>query len=388
MVKNNKVIVSDRGRHRVLSGHKWIFRSDILEDNSNNSDIVFLFDKRKQFLGTALYSKNSQISLRVISENEIGDIEEYIQNSLVSSYKYRETLGLIGDCMRIVNSESDGLPGLIIDKYADTIVFQVLIHPMENLKNVLIKKIIDVLEPVQVFEKNDSGARKVEQLPEIVGTVYGKDRQNLYCSENHLTFYIDLVNSQKTSEFLDQKINRLIIGRKGFGRVLDLFCYHGWFGCNLRNYDELILVDTSSNALKIAEKNLIINQKKNFKLIELNVFDFLRELEKRGERFDTIILDPPSFIKNKKDIKRGYAGYKEINLRAMKILKKNGIMATFSCSYHMSDEEFQMMLRDAATDAKAEFIIKEYLRQSPDHKEILGFSESHYLKGFILEKIS
>ncbi len=388
MQKTNRIIVSDKGRERIISGHKWVFRSDIAEDKSDNSDIVLIFDKKRHLLGTALYSRDSQIALRLMSTDEITDVAKHIENSLDSAIRYRKSLNLTGDCMRIIHSEADNLPGLIIDKYSDTIVFQILTRPMENLKDIVIQKIVNTLNPVQVFEKNDSGTRDIEKLPKILQTVYGTKRDNLFCTENHLVFYADLINSQKTSEFLDQKINRFILGQRGSGRVLDLFCYHGWFGCNIRNYSELIIADSSREALRIAEINLKLNQKKNFSVKEINVFDFLRTLDKQNESFDTIILDPPGFIKSKKDLRSGYSGYKEINLRAMKILKRDGILATFSCSYYMSNEEFLNMLRDAAKDAKAEFIIETSLSQSPDHRELLGFPESHYLKGYLLRKVN
>lgn len=388
MQKKNKVIISDKGRERILSGHKWIFKSDILEDKSDNSDVVILYDKKRHILGTALYSRESQIALRLISNEEVDNIETHIENSILKAADYRKSLSLIGDCFRIIHSEADNLPGLIVDRYSDTVVFQILTRPMEHLKDIVIKKIKDIFNPVQIFEKNDTTTRQIEKLPNIVRTVYGKERDTLFCTENHLLFYIDLVESQKTSEFLDQKINRLIVGNKARGRVLDLFCYHGWFGCNLKEFESLTLVDSSQSALKIAQKNMILNNIREFQLCEENVFDLLREFDKKKERFDTIILDPPSFIKSKKDIKSGYAGYKEINLRAMKILNREGVLATFSCSYYMSDEEFLKMLRDAARDAKVEFTIEKYLTQSPDHREILGFPESHYLKGYLLRKVN
>ncbi len=387
MNQKNKVVISEKGKERILSGHKWIYRSDIIEPPSKESDVVFLYDRSRHFLGTALFSRDSQISLRIISRDEITDIARHIEDSLISALKYRNTLMLNGDCMRIVHSESDNLPGLIVDKYADTIVFQTLTRPMENLKDIIIKKIADILSPYQIFEKNDSSTRGIERLPEIVKTVYGGARENLFCTENHRIFYIDLINSQKTSEFLDQKINRSLVFRYAFGRVLDLFSYHSWFGCNIDNYDELVCVDSSEAAIEISKKNLEINNKYNYKTKVENVFDFLRDMDKRGEKVDTIVLDPPGFIKSKKDKSSGYAGYKEINLRAMRILKKGGVLATFSCSYYMSDEEFLRMIIDAAYDTRAEFIINEFLRQSPDHREILGFPESHYLKGYILTRI-
>ncbi|MCX7957768.1 MAG: class I SAM-dependent rRNA methyltransferase [Deltaproteobacteria bacterium] len=388
MQGKNRIIVSEKGKKRILSGHRWIFRSDITEDKSGGSDLVCIYDSRGHFLATALHSKDSQIALRTVSTEEVRNIDEHINISLLNACEYRKSLNLSGDCMRIVHSESDNLPGLIVDKYSDTIVFQILTRPMENLKDIIIRKIAEIMNPVQIFEKNDTTTRQIEKLPVIVKTVYGKERQIIFCSENHHMFLVNLVNSQKTGEFLDQKVNRYIVGQNGGGRVLDLFCYHGWFGCNIKNYDELILADSSEAALKIAEKNMILNQKKNYLIKEANVFDLLRELDKRGERFTTIILDPPGFIKSRKDIKNGYAGYKEINLRAMKILSQDGILATFSCSYYMSDEEFLNMLREAAQDAKTEFIVREYLRQAPDHRELLGFPESHYLKGFILQKVN
>lgn len=383
----NKVIISNRGRERILSGHRWVYSSDIVKMSDLQGELVYLYDQKRHFLGSALYSKDSQIALRLIDREEVSDIDHHIEKSLVKAKEYRDRLALSGDTFRIVHSESDNLPGLIIDKYADTIVFMTLTQPMESLKEIIIKKIVDIFKPTQIFEKNDSKTRTIEKLPLIVRTVYGKDLKDLFCTENHKIFFVDLVNSQKTSEYLDQKINRAIVGRYAKGRILDLFCYHSWFGCNVNDYDEIIAVDSSLMALQISEKNFELNNRKRFITLEKNVFDYLREMEKREERFDTIILDPPGFIKSNKDFESGYRGYKEINLRAMKILKRGGILATFSCSYYMSDEDFLNMLREAASDAHIEFVIKEYLRQSPDHKEILGFPESHYLKGYILEKV-
>ncbi|MGC8927454.1 MAG: class I SAM-dependent rRNA methyltransferase [Myxococcota bacterium] len=387
MQEKNRVIISNKGRDRILRGHRWVYSSEIIKMTEIKSDLVYIFDQKRHFIGSALYSKDSQIALRLIDRDEITDINAHIERSLLLAGEYRERLALSGDCLRIVHSESDNLPGLIVDKYADTIVFMTLTRPMENLKEIIVKKIAEIFNPLQIFEKNDSKTRAIERLPESVKTVHGKERKELFCTENHHIFFVDLYNSQKTSEYLDQKINRAVVGRYARGRVLDLFCYHSWFGCNINNYEEIISVDSSQIALEISERNKALNNKSRFHTVEANVFDYLRGLERRGERFDTIILDPPGFIRSSRDFESGYRGYKEINLRAMKILSKGGILATFSCSYYMSDEDFSRMIRDAATDAGVEFVIKEYLRQSPDHREILGFPESHYLKGFILEKI-
>jgi 23S rRNA (cytosine1962-C5)-methyltransferase len=383
----NRAIISEKGKKRIVGGHRWVFKSDITNYSEIESDLVYVFDSKNRFVGTALFSKDSQIALRFISFEEITDLEHYIESAIVEAQNFRDGLKLSGDCYRIVHSESDGLPGLIVDRYSDTIVFQTLTRPMENLKDVIIKKIRDVLNPLQIFEKNDTKTRNVEGLPLLSRTVYGTDRRGLFCTENHHIFYVDLVESQKTGEFLDQKINRAIVNRYSKGRVLDLFCYHGWFGCNIKDYEEIISVDTSEPALRIAERNFVLNNRSRYKLLPENVFDFLRTMESRGELFDTIILDPPGFIKSKSQFKQGYGGYKEINLRAMKILRKGGILATFSCSYYMNDEEFKKMVMDAAIDTKSEFVILEHLRQSPDHRELLLFPESHYLKGLLLRKV-
>jgi len=385
-MQNNSVIISDRGKKRILQGHKWVFKSDVIETTGIESNIVYVFDRKKKFFGTALYSADSQITLRLMSQREINDIDVYIEELLIAAKEFRSGLNLSGDCCRLVHSESDGLPGLIIDRYADTLVFQTLTRPMENLKEVIIDKSIEIFKPLQIFEKNDTKTRNIEHLPLAIRTVYGTDRTNLLCTENHRVFYIDLVESQKTGEFLDQKINRQIVGRYAKGRILDLFSYHGWFGCNIENYDEIISVDTSETALRISETNFSLNNRREYRFINENVFDLLRDMERRGEVFDTIILDPPGFIKNKRQFKEGYAGYKEINLRAMKLLRSGGILATFSCSYYMNDEEFRSMVVDAASDTRCEFVILEYLRQSPDHRELLGFPESHYLKGLLIKK--
>ncbi len=383
----NKAVVSDKGIKSIKQGHFWIYKSDIIDIKYNGVQPVYVYDTRRHFMGTAFYSPRSQIAMRILTENKIDDISNYIGEAIFKSLKYREELGLNGDCYRIIHSEADGLPGLIVDRYNDTIVFQTLTEPAEQCKEVIIKALIEIPQIKQIFEKNDTKTREIEGLPLIARTVYGEDRKYTISSENHRFFYVDFYESQKTSEFLDQKINRKKVGDIANGRVLDLFCYHSWFGCNLERYDSLVAVDSSSQALSISRINLAINGIRNFELVERNVFDLLKDYDRGNVEFDTIILDPPGFIKNRRHFSEGYRGYKEINLRAMKILNSGGILATFSCSYYMTDSEFIQMLREAAGDAKVEFEIVEYLRQSPDHRETLGFPESHYLKGYLLRKV-
>lgn len=383
----NKAVISDRAAKRVEEGHFWVYRSDIIDIKFNGTQPMYLYDRKRHFLGTALYSPRSQIALRICRRSEVDDITDYIRSAIFESVKYRDSLHLDGDCYRIVHSEADGLPGLVVDRYADTVVFQTLTEPMEGFKDIIVKNLSDLTQIRQIFEKNTTRSREIEGLPSIMRTVYGEDRGHTFCCENHRFFYVDFYDSQKTSEFLDQKINRRLVGEMAKGSVLDLFCYHSWFGCNLSGAEDIIAVDSSSQALNISRINFSLNGLYRFTLLEKNVFDLLREYDISRKRFDTIILDPPGFIKSRSHFSYGYNGYKEINLRAMKILNSGGILITFSCSYYMSDSEFLKMLREAASDARSDLETIKYLHQSPDHREVLGFPESHYLKGYILRKL-
>jgi 23S rRNA (cytosine1962-C5)-methyltransferase len=383
------VKVTARGAERWKQGHPWIYRSDVAEEPDKKPGIVPVTDRKGKFLGKALYSPSSEIRLRLLTRADEPIDATWWTKRIGDAAECRA--GISASAWRAVHAEGDGLPSLIIDKYGPYIVAQLLSAGLETARADVLTAIREVFGPEGILLRNDAGVRRHEGLPEEVVLAHGDVPKVVEVSEDGVRYLAAPWTGQKTGAFLDQRENRLLVTRhtKPGGRALDLFTYHGSFALHLaRQAKEVIAVDQSSEALARGAENARLNAINNIEWREANTFDLLRELEQRRERFDTIVLDPPAFAKTKANLERAVAGYKEINLRAMKILAEGGVLFTSSCSYHVSRDVFTAMLVDAAKDSGRRIQFLAATGAAGDHPELLNVPETGYLKGVLLRALA
>jgi 23S rRNA (cytosine1962-C5)-methyltransferase len=379
-------LVSDRGAARARSGHPWIYRSDIVEATGEAGDVVPVFDRRGNFLGRAFYNPRSEISLRIAERRDEPVDETWFQTRIEKALAYREKLDIDGDTYRLLHAEADGVPGLVVDRYGDYLVLQVGSAAVEKRLSWVSGALEELLAPTGVLMRGDSAARKREGLDTGVHVLSGEVPETVVVREGPIRYEAVLWRGQKTGGFLDQRENHLAAGRYASGWVLDVFCYAGGFALHAaRGAERVEAVDSSGPALDAARRNAELNGLENITFTRARAFDLLRERSDAGERYDTVILDPPAFAKTRRDLPRARRAYKEINLRAMKVLNPGGILITCSCSYHLSRELFEEMLRSAAADAGRTMRVGEWRGQAADHPEILTIPETRYLKCAILE---
>jgi 23S rRNA (cytosine1962-C5)-methyltransferase len=379
------VKVTARGAERWKQGHPWIYRSDVAEEPDKKPGIVPVTDRKGKFLGKALYSPSSEIRLRLLTRADEPVDATWWTKRIGDAAERRA--GISASAWRAVHAEGDGLPSLIIDKYGPYIVAQLLSAGLETARADVLTAIREVFGPEGILLRNDAGVRRHERLPDEVVLAHGDVPKVVEVSEDGVRYLAAPWTGQKTGAFLDQRENRLLVGRhtKPGGRALDLFTYHGSFALHLaRQAKEVVAVDQSTEALARGAENARLNAISNIAWREANTFDLLRELERRREQFDTIVLDPPAFAKTKANLERAVAGYKEINLRAMKILAPGGSLFTSSCSFHVSREVFTAMLADAARDSGRRMQIVASTGAAGDHPELLNVPETGYLKGVLL----
>jgi len=378
-----QVIINQHGVDRVFYGHPWIFRSDILNADPNAAgEVVEVASRQKRFLGQALFNPKSQITLRMITRKKERVDGAFWSARLTEAVRRR---GGSSDASRLVFSESDLLPGLIVDRYKDVVVFQTLTLGMDRLKELWIRLLEEQVHPSAIVERNDPPVRQKEGLPLSRGLVRGGISGELIVEEEGRFFSVDPVDGQKTGLFLDQRENRIAVKRYAGGRILDLFCYQGGFAVHLaEKAEQITAVDSSQPALDRTRRNLELNRIENVTLIQANVFDYLREMQDRAERFRMIILDPPPFAASRQGTESGMRGYKEINLRAMRLLQPDGILVTCSCSQNFSEGLFYEMLLDASHDAHREIQLLEKRGAAADHPVLLAFPESYYLQCWIM----
>ncbi|MEK6320200.1 MAG: class I SAM-dependent rRNA methyltransferase [Acidobacteriota bacterium] len=380
------VTISKRGAERVRARHCWIYRSDLAGHSSAQAgEVVRVVDANGRVLGCALFSSRSQITLRMVAFEDVDIDRDFWLLRLTSAERLREQVVRDTTAYRLVYGESDLLPSLIIDRYNDCFVVQTLSQGMEALKQMWIELLVERYSPRAIVERNEARVRDLEGLPRTTDVVYGSDPGETEIEESGIRLAVNLVEGQKTGAFLDQRENRLAARSYARGRALDAFTYQGAFALHLaREAEQVIAVDVSAPAIAAARRNAERNGASNIEFVEANVFDLLREMEQAGERFDVINLDPPAFAKNRGSIEAALRGYKEINLRAMKMLAPGGTLITSSCSYHMSEEAFLNVLGDAAADAGRNAQLIEKRTQSRDHPVVISMPETHYLKCMIL----
>jgi 23S rRNA (cytosine1962-C5)-methyltransferase len=382
----SEALLKPRGFSRLESGHPWIFKSDVEPVEAENGAIVDVVAKGR-FMGQAFYSEHSEITLRMLSRGALAD--SWLADRIEAAIDFREaTLGLRGAC-RLVHGESDGLPGLIVDRYGDALVLQILAAAMESRTPAVVDALVASLAPRGVLARNDIKVREREGLPRETRTLYGDVPASVEIQEGTVTLSVDLINGQKTGTFLDQSANHILFGRLARGRVLDAFCHDGGFGLQAAKNPatlEVVAVDISAEALVRAQSNAARNSL-TLKTLEANVFDFLTDEVAAGSRYDTIALDPPAFAKTKGARDAAWRGYKEINRRALQLLEPGGLLLTCSCSYHVSEEDFEAVVADAAADSGITAQIMERRSQSPDHPVRLGMPETRYLKALVIRKL-
>jgi 23S rRNA (cytosine1962-C5)-methyltransferase len=384
------VSVTAKGAARWRAGHPWIYRSDVAEEPKGEPGIVPVTDRRGKFLGQALYSPKSEIRLRLLSTRSEPIDAAWWRSRIAAAAARRE--GIPATAWRVVHAEGDGLPSLIVDRYGSSVVAQLLSAGLERVRDDVVAALVEALRPPPegILLRHDATIRRHEGLALEVVTAFGTVPETVEVSEHGVRYLAAPRGGQKTGAFLDQRENRALVGahtRPG-GRALDLFTYHGSFALHLaRRAREVTAVDGSADALARGQDNAALNGLANIVWREANAFDLLRELEREGEAYDTVVLDPPAFAKTKDNVPRALAAYKEINLRAMRLLTPGGILFTSSCSYHVNRHLFAAMLADAARDSGRSLQALAWVGAARDHPELLNVPETGYLKGALLQAI-
>ena len=383
------VTVTARGAKRVRNAHLWVYRSDVSSANEvEPGAIVRVVDQANNFVGQAFYSNTSEIALRFLTTRDETIDRVWWAKKLHECAERRASISHAANAYRLVYSEGDMLPSLIVDKYDDVLTLQTLSQGSDRLKAEIGELLVEQFQPRAIIERNDARVRRFEGLEPSIGVIHGEDPGEIEINQNGIRFVVSPLGGQKTGAFLDQRENYLAAARIAHGRALDCFTFNGGFALHLaRSCDHVIGIDISDDAIAGAQQNARINEWSNVEFRALNVFDALRDFESTAERFDTIILDPPAFAKNRASVKSAARGYKEINLRALKLLNVNGVLVTCSCSYHMQEEMFLEIIREAALDAHRRVQIVEVRGQSSDHPVLMGVPETHYLKCVIARVI-
>ncbi len=382
------VVISARGEERVRSGHPWIYRSDVVDVHAGGGDIVEVIGPRRRRIGSALFSDQSQISLRVLTVGENVADESLFRTRIEAAIRVRESLGLDASAYRVVHGEADLLPSLIVDRYGDYLAVQALSQGTDRLLPALTSMLVDLLKPAGILARNDPKVRALEGLEQSIAVLHGDVPESVMVREGPIEYDVDMRKGQKTGLFLDQRENREAAERYAHGRLLDCFSYTGGFALRLaRKCPEAEALDISADAVERVRANAIRNGVPHLQAREVNVFDELRRLERSGARYDTIVLDPPAFAKNKASIPNAMAGYKEINLRAMRLLNPGGYLITCSCSYNVNEEMFAEVIHQASIDSHTPVAIVEKRIQGRDHPVLVGVPETYYLKCFILRRV-
>ena len=383
----NTVRVTPRGAERWVRGHPWIYRSELL-DKPDMPGLVRVQDRRGRFLGQALYSPSSEIRLRLLERSDQSVDAEWWRERLSESAARRQ--GIDATAYRVVHGEGDALPSLVVDRYDRWLVVQILSAGLETMRGIIVSALCDVLEPEGILLRNDAPVRGREGLSLETSLAHGSVPPTIQVREGPVQYLAAPWDGQKTGAFLDQRPNRLIAGElvpQG-GRALDCFAYHGSFALHLaRHAGHVLAIDASSEALARGAANASLNGFKTIEWRVADVFETLRELERSRERFDSIVLDPPAFAKSKASVSSALRGYREINLRAMRLLNPRGALITASCSFHVRLPQFLGMLAEAAGDSGRRIIVERVLGQGEDHPEVLTIPETGYLKGAVLRAV-
>jgi 23S rRNA (cytosine1962-C5)-methyltransferase len=389
----SQIAINSRAVGRLRSGHVWIYESDLASNNKPEPGaLVQVTDPRGKILGTALYSSSSQIALRMMTREPLSSEEELLEltrKRMAEAITYRSRMVDGSNAYRVVFSEADRLPGLMIDRYDDVYTLQILTQAWDQAerKRAVLRSLCELTGAEHVVERVDNRIRELEQLPPLASSVVHGRRSATIFSMNGVQFHYDATGGQKTGAFLDQRENYAAAARYAHGEALDVCTYQGGFALHLaRICEKVTAIDISREALEVAEQNEKLNaaaNKNEIEWMEANAFDLLKDYAAAGRQYDTIILDPPAFAKSKRNLEPALRGYKELNLRALKMLRPGGILVTCSCSFHVSESEFLEVLNAAAQDVHRAVKIVEKRGQAKDHPILLGVPETHYLKCLI-----
>jgi 23S rRNA (cytosine1962-C5)-methyltransferase len=389
------VVVSRRGGDRIRAGHPWVYRSDVAGVDAAPGDLVQVVDPRRRPIAWAFWSSTSEIALRALdvpARADRPDETAFLRSRLQRAAAYRRELAIDATAYRLVHGEADGLPGLVVDAYGDGeatwLVVQALSQAMDRRLDVVRDLLGDLFAPAGILARNDPKVRRLEGLEQAVAVIAGEVPETIVIREGRIRMEVDLRRGQKTGAFLDQRENHAAAARYARGRALDAFTYAGGFALHLAAGAESVLaLDASAAAVSATMANAQRNGLTNVEAREGNVFDELRELEVAGARFETIVLDPPAFAKNRAAVPRAVAGYKEINLRALRLLAPGGHLISCSCSYNVSEALFLEVLQQAARDAHATVAVVEKRLQARDHPVLLAVPETSYLKCVVLRRM-
>ena len=384
-----RAVLKGKGAARARAGHPWIYRSDVAEAAGDAGDVVRVTDRDGRFIGRAFYNPQSEISIRIVTHEDEETDEAWFRARIEKALAYRKSLNIDADAYRLVHSEADGLPGLVVDRYGEYLVLQVGSAAIESRLDWVLAPLRDLLSPVGILLRGDGASRKREGLPVGIKELSGEVPDLVVAREGAIRYEARLKTGQKTGSFLDQRENHEAAARyvEDAGKVLDVFSYAGGFALHAaRTAESVEAVDSSGGALDAARRNAEINGLDNIAFTRASAFDLLRERSDGGELYDAVILDPPAFAKARREVPKAIRAYKEINLRAMKLLAPGGVLVTCSCSYHFSRETMEETLRSAAADAARTMRIREWRGQSSDHPEVLTIPETRYLKCAILKR--
>jgi len=392
-----KVTINERAAARLRRGHVWVYASDVLNDTGTSpGSLVHVVGPTDKVLGSAVYSSSSQIKLRMLGRELLNTEEELMRvlhQRLAEAMAYRKRMVQDSDACRLVFSEADRLPGLIIDRYSDVFTFQVLTQAWDQpkRKQAIVAGIQELTQAEHVAERVDARIRELEQLAQIESTMASGTKSSTTFTMNGVRFLYDAMGGQKTGAFLDQRENYMVAAKYARGEALDVCTYQGGFALHLaRVCERVTALDISREMLEIAEQNEKLNATANrneIEWIEANAFDLLKDYSVAGRQYDVIVLDPPAFAKSKKHLAAAMRGYKELNLRTMRMLRPGGTLITCTCSSAVTEEDFGTMLTDAAQDAHRPMRLIETHSQAKDHPILLGVPESHYLKCFVVNAI-
>jgi len=378
-------LVSPKAVDRLQAGHLWIYRSDVLECAASPGSIVTVKDKKGRVHGRAFYSSNSLITLRLITQEDRNIDKNFWRQRIEQASQLRKQVVQNSEVFRLVHGEGDWMPSIIVDRYGEVLSIQTLSQGSEQVKPVLTELLLELFQPKAIIERNDSKVRALEGLPQTISILHGSDSGELVCSENGRPFYYQLLSGQKTGAFLDQRENRVWAAALAHGSALDCFCYSGSFAVHLASVcDEVEAIDMSEPAVALGRRNADLNGLSNVRFETENVFDRLKLYDHLKRRFDTIVLDPPAFAKNRSHVEAALRGYREINLRALRLLNPGGVLVTASCSQLIDETLFLNLLTQAASDARKKVQVLQKRTQGQDHPFLLSMPETFYLKCLFL----
>ncbi len=383
------ITVTPRGEERIRNGHFWVYKADVASGRGEPGAVVRVVSPGGRFLARAFFSDRSQITLRILTRHDVPVDRGFWRMRLEQAFSFRERIGIDATAFRLVHGEGDLIPSLVVDRYGDYLSLQALSQGTDRLLPEITSLLSELLAPRGIIARNDPRVRLLEGLEQTVAVMQGDIPDRVPVREGKIEYDVDLRHGQKTGAFLDQRENRIAAAQYVRGRALDCFSYAGGFALQLAAHvAELTALDISEDATALLSANAARNGLANVHVRTTNVFDELRTLERMGETFDSIVLDPPAFAKSKTAIPKALSGYKEINLRALKLLKPGGFLTTCSCSYHVNEAAFAEVIFDAAIDARVDVSVVEKRMQGRDHPVVLGMPETYYLKCFILRKLA